>query len=92
MILEILEINKYAVKERYLQHITKLLQVPLSTTDTYLDLFEKLRAQCTGKDEQKAVEDFIDFNKEQVEDASIFEIPITDQEDMYAIFNLKKYR
>ena len=92
MELQILKIGEYAQKEEFLQHITELVQIGLTTTDSYMDLFEKLGKLFNEEGEQEkkdAVNDFIAYNKEINSIEELNEV-ITEDENMYAVFNLRK--
>ena len=91
MELEFLTIDgEYQYKELYLQHISEMINVELSEGDTYNSLFEKLRKRFDENPEKlKAVEDWINFNKEQQEDESVFETILCKKGKCYAAFNLR---
>jgi hypothetical protein len=88
MTLEILTVDKFACKEQFLQHITRLIQIKLTPTDTYLDLFKKLEEMFPEGEERKAIDEFIQFNIDQAGMEALDSI-IDEDDNMYAIFNLK---
>lgn len=78
-------------KEMYLQHINEMINIELNERDTYNVLFDKLTKRFEDKPEKlQAVEDWINFNKVGQEDQSLFETIICENEECYAVFNLRK--
>jgi hypothetical protein len=91
MTLELIEIGKPKVKSQFLQHMTELIHIKLEKTDTYNDLFRKIKKNLSDGSEARmiAAVEWVDYNLEGQEDKSIFDGIVSDEEGMYAIFNLK---
>ena len=91
MELEFIQISGPKSKNEFLQHITELIQIPLTVDDTYNTLFDKLITKVESKTttEQQAIQDWIDFNLAEQDDKTVFETKLVDQDNQYAIFNLK---
>ncbi len=84
-----LQVGKPKHKTHFVQHIHRLHHVKLEKGDTLNTLFDKVKDSF--KDEPEALaaaESWVDFNKEGT-DPKEFEQEVTQQDDMYAIFDLK---
>jgi hypothetical protein len=73
-----------------LEHITEMINVKVLKGETYNDLFEKVIKLFPGdKEKRKACEDWVAFNK-GANDKDFNKEVVTDQEYLYASFNLKQ--
>jgi hypothetical protein len=91
--LEFLQISQPVGKQSFLQHITELIHVKLEKGDTYNSVFSKLRERMKNEPEDKkqAAEDWISFNLEgQKDNLSVFDTVISEEDEEFAVFNLKK--
>jgi hypothetical protein len=90
----ILRIGELTCKEYFLQHIYELVQIPLLVTDTYLDLFDKLKFRFSGDtNRMEAILDFIHFQLDQYKDNDcILHNIVSSQPNSYAIFDLVPVR
>jgi hypothetical protein len=91
--LEFLQISQPVGKESFMQHITELIHVKLEKGDTYNAVFSKLRERMKNESEDKkqAAEDWISFNLEgQKDNLSVFDTVISEEDEEFAVFNLKK--
>lgn len=91
MELGFLELTSWKLsKNSYLEHITELVIVSLDKGDTYNSLFTKLQNISSFTPEKKqAVEDWIQFNKDEQDDHDVFNTVIAYESGLYATFNLR---
>ena len=92
MELYFLQIGLPTLKQNFLIHINELIQIKLTKGDDYNKLFTKIREYFTYKNEEwkKAAEDWIALQLEEYkDDLSVFEAVICDEDNQYAIFDLK---
>lgn len=82
--------NEYQCKENYLQHISEIINIKLEEGDTYNNLFTKLQEEFKDDaDRLDAVNYWIEFNKQEIDDISQFETIIYDQDTAkVAVFNM----
>lgn len=87
--LEFMGLGEYSVKAQYLKHITELINVKLTEGQTYLDLFEKLKALFPADEaKQKTVKEWIQHQYDSLEDHAQFKTALVNSGEAYAAFNL----
>lgn len=95
LILDFLQVSSPVGKHDFLQHITELIHVKLQKGDTYNIVFNKLRERFKNESAEKkqAAEDWIVFNQEgQKENPAVFDTIISEEENEFAVFNLRQKR
>lgn len=85
-----LQISKITHVSNFIQHIYQLCQIELSKGDTYNILFIKLIDRFKDKpDELAAVNEWIQYNIEGQEDASVFDTVIAEDGQLFAVFDFQ---
>jgi hypothetical protein len=93
LVLDFLQISQPVGKTHFLQHITELIHVKLEKGDTYNSVFSKLRERMKNESAERtqAAEDWITFNLEaQKDNPAVFETIISEDDEEFAVFNLRK--
>lgn len=92
--LEFLNFGEATSKQMFLQHITELVQVKINNQGTYNDMFAKLQEKFSDSPERlKAVNSYIEMNKDHQEDARVFDTIINDtnNSNLFALFNMHNH-
>ncbi len=88
-VLEILGIyDEPKVKEEFLQHITEIINVKVEKGKSYIDFFELLKLKCLDENSVQAINDFIEFNLQEVGEDTLKGTIIDDEYDCYVVMNL----
>jgi len=91
MELEFLTIGEYQHKEYYLQHISEMINIKLDKNDTYNILFDKMKSHFENdKEKLITIESWNNNNIKHQDDISVFDNIITEDDNTYAAFNLRK--
>ena len=89
MELYFLHLGEYNHKEMNLAHIKRMVNIKLDVGDTYMNLFEKLENHFKTDDAIKAAKDWIEFNKSEQEDLTVFQQILCNESGTFASFDLR---